>query len=192
MTLDGVVEAPEKWQFRYFDEEMGEVIGATAARSDAILLGRRTYQEFSAFWPSQGSDVPMADHMNESPKHVVSTTLDRLERANSNLVTEDVDGEVVVLKKQSGKDIQVIGSPTLVRSLLRDGLLDELHLLVCPLVVGSGKRLFEDLSFGTALVLADSRALGSGVLSLTYAPAGNGQHRQDSTRRPTVTIGGRS
>src|SRR5512134_1111188 len=75
-TLDGVVEAPKKWQFRYFDDELGEVIGAAAEKSDAILLGRRTYEEFAAFWPSQGSDVPMADYLNKTPKHVVSTTLD--------------------------------------------------------------------------------------------------------------------
>jgi RibD C-terminal domain len=108
-TLDGVVEAPKKWHFRYFDDAMGEVIGAAAEKSDAILLSRRTYEEFAAFWPSQGSDVPMADYLNKTPKHVVSTTLDSLEWANSSLVTADVAEEVATLKEQRGKNIQVIG-----------------------------------------------------------------------------------
>lgn len=190
-TLDGVVEAPKRWQFRYFDDEMGEVIGAAAEKSDAILLGRRTYEEFAAFWPSQGSDVPMADYLNKTPKHVVSTTLDSLEWANSSLVTADVAEEVATLKEQRDKNIQVIGSPTLVRSLLRDGLLDELSLLIHPIVVGSGMRLFADLSFGTALELVDSRTLGSSVLFLTYTPAGRGGRRQRSIRRPAVAIGRR-
>lgn len=191
-TLDGVVEAPEKSQSRHLDDEMGEVIGAAAKKSDAILLGRRTYEEFAAFWPSQGSEVPMADYLNKTPKHVVSTTLESLERANSSLLTGDVVQDVATLKEQRGRNIQVFGSPTLVRSLLRDGLLDELGLLVHPIVVGGGMRLFADLSFGTALELVDSRTLGSGVLFLTYTPAGRGGHRQPSIRRPTVAIGRRA
>jgi dihydrofolate reductase len=191
-TLDGVVEAPEKWQSRHFDDEMGEVVGAAAEKSDAILLGRRTYEEFVAFWPSQGSEVPMADYLNKTPKHVVSTSLESLEWDNSSLVSGDVAEEVATLKDQRGKNIQVFGSPTLVRSLLRDGLLDELGLLVHPLVVGSGKRLFEDLNFGTALELVDSRILGSGVLVLSYTPAGRGGRRQRSIRRLAVAIGRRA
>jgi dihydrofolate reductase len=185
------VEAPEKWQSRHLDDEMGELVGAAAEKSDAILLGRRTYEEFVAFWPSQGSEVPMADYLNKARKHVVSTTLESLEWANSSLVTGDVAEEVATLKEQRGKNIQVIGSPTLVRSLLRDWLLDELSLLMHPIVVGGGMRLFEDLRFGTALKLVDSRTLGSGVLFLTYTPAGRG-HRQRSIRRPTVAIGRRA
>jgi dihydrofolate reductase len=187
MTLDGVVEAPEKWHLRYFNDEMGEIIDSAAEQSDAILLGRRTYEEFAAFWPSQGSEVPMADYFNETPKHVVSTTLDNLEWANSSLITGNVAGQIGALKERRGANIQVTGSPTLVRSLLRDGLLDELALLVHPLVVGGGKRLFEDLSFGTALALVESRSLGSGVLALTYRPARNGAGRRASLPRPAVS-----
>jgi dihydrofolate reductase len=171
MTLDGVVEAPEKWQVRYFDDEMAEIIDAAAAHSDAMLLGRRTYEEFVAFWPSQGSDVPMADYMNDTPKYVVSTTLTELDWANSSLVAGDLAETVEALKRQPGKNIQIYGSPTLVRSLLRDGLLDELDLLVHPIVVGGGQRLFENGSYGTALSLAESRTLGTGVVALTYVPA---------------------
>jgi dihydrofolate reductase len=171
MTLDGVVESPEKWQLRYFDDEMNAIVDAAAAQSDAMLLGRRTYEEFAAFWPTQDSDEPMADYMNDTPKHIVSTTLTKLEWANSILVTGDIAETVEQLKRQRGKNIQIYGSPTLVRSLLRDGLLDELQLLVHPIVVGAGKRLFGNGSYGTALRLAESRTLGTGVVALTYAPA---------------------
>jgi dihydrofolate reductase len=171
MTLDGVVESPEKWHLRYYDDELGELIDAAAANSDAMLLGRRTYEEFAAFWPSQDGDEPMTDYMNDTPKYVVSTTLTELEWRNSTLVSGDVVETVEALKRQPGGNIQIYGSPTLVRSLLRDGMLDELDLLVHPIVVGGGQRLFENGNYGTALRLVDSRTLGTGVLALTYAPA---------------------
>lgn len=171
MTLDGVVDAPERWQLRYFNDEIGEFIGAAAAHSDAILLGRRTYQEFAAFWPSQAREVPMAEYMNSTRKHVVSNTLKTLEWTNSRLVTGNLSEELAKLKDEAGKNIRITGSPTLVRSLLRDGLLDELGLLVYPIVVGGGTRLFENGSYGTALALVDSRTFSTGVVSLTYVPA---------------------
>jgi dihydrofolate reductase len=172
ITLDGVVGEPERWQPRYFDDEMGEAIESAAAQSDALLLGRRTYEEFAAFWPSQNGDVPLADYMNDTPKYVVSTTLDALAWHNSRLVIGDLATELSELKQQRGKNIQVTGSPTLVRSLLRDGLLDELALMVHPIVVGGGNRLFADGTYGTALRLVDFRTFGSGVLTLTYAATG--------------------
>jgi dihydrofolate reductase len=171
MTLDGVVESPEKWQLRYFDNELGELIDAAAANADAMLLGRRTYEEFAAFWPSQNGNEPMAEYMNDTPKHVVSTTLTELEWRNSSLISGNVAVAVDALKRQAGGNIQIYGSPTLVRSLLRDGLIDELGLLVHPIIVGGGKRLFENANYGTALRLVGSRTLGSGVLALRYAPA---------------------
>ena len=171
VSLDGVVESPDKWHLRYFNDEMGEIVDRAAEQSDAILLGRRTYQEFAEFWPSQSSEEPFTDHMNSTPKHVVSTTLTTVDWQNSSLVAGDVVGELAKLKEQPGGNIQVIGSPTLVRSLLRDGLLDQLDLLVHPIVVGGGKRLFENGGFGTALRLVDSRNLETGVVLLTYAPA---------------------
>jgi dihydrofolate reductase len=172
ITLDGVVEAPETWQTRYFDFEMGEAIESAAAQSDAILLGRRTYEELAAFWPSQNGDLALADYMNSTPKYVVSTTLNTFDWPNSRLVVGDLSEQLTELKQQPGKNIQITGSPTLVRSLLRDGLLDELTLMVHPIVVGGGKRLFANGNFGTTLRLVGSRTLGSGVLFLTYAPAG--------------------
>src|SRR5215813_5261030 len=159
MTLDGVVESPEKWQLRYFDDEMGELVDAAAASSDAMLLGRRTYEEFAAFWPSQNGNEAMADYMNGTPKHVVSTTLKELDWNNSSLVSGNVAEAVAALKRRPGRNIQIYGSPTLVRSLLRDGLLDELELVVHPIVVGGGQRLFENGNYGTALRLVDSRTL---------------------------------
>jgi dihydrofolate reductase len=171
MTLDGVVESPEKWQLPYFNDEMAAALEAGMAASDAILLGRRTYQEFAGFWPDQGSDVPFADHINNTPKLVVSTTLDTVEWRNSTLIKGDVAQELTKLKQQPGKNISMTGSGTLVGWLLRQGLLDELGLLVCPIVVGSGRRLFQDAGDQVPLKLVDSKTFSTGVLSLTYASA---------------------
>ena len=172
ISLDGVVESPEKWHFPYFSEEMGAVIGDRAAASDTMLLGRQTYQEFASFWPQQGSEVEMADHMNNTPKLVVSSTLDRLEWNNSTLVPgAKAVAELNARKRQPGKDISVVGSPTLVRTLLRDGVVDELDLLMHPIVVGSGKRLFPDGSQGQGLALVSSETFSTGVLHLIYRPA---------------------
>ena len=170
ITLDGVVEAPSGNWMRY-DDEMGEVIGAGIAQADAILLGRRTYLEFAALWPAVGSGVPMAGFMNNTPKYIVSSTLRTLDWANSILVTGDLAAEVAKLKAQPGKNIQIPGSPRLVRSLLREGLLDELALMVHPIVLGSGMRLFEEMTGQISLDLVGSRTLGSGVVSVTYQPA---------------------
>lgn len=169
MTLDGVVDSPGLWQSRYFDAEIADLIGASLAQSDALLLGRRTYQEFAAYWPRQGSVTPLARQMNDTPKLVVSSTLETVEWANSTLVTGDLSQKLANLKRRPGKNIQVSGSPTLVESLLRDGLLDELALLVHPIVVGGGRRLFEDGAYCTALRLVESRSFGTGVVSLRYA-----------------------
>jgi dihydrofolate reductase len=173
VSLDGVMEAPETWHLTYFNDEMGEAIGAAMAEADAFLFGRVTYEEFAAFWPSQsGDDQEFADYMNNTPKYVVSTTLEEpLEWNNSTLINGDVAQEITRLKQQPGKDISISGSGTLVRSLLRDGLLDELRLMVHPIVLGSGKRLFGDEGDQNALELVDSKAFSTGVLYLTYQPA---------------------
>ncbi len=172
MSLDGVVESPDEWGFsRYFNDEMKEGIGAGIAQADAVLLGRRTYLAFAEQWPNQGSEVLMADFLNNSPKYVVSATLDTLPWANSNLISGDLAEELSKLKRQPGKNILVPGSPTLVRSLLRDGLLDELSLNVCPIVVGSGMRLFDGIGRQVGLKLVNSTTLSNGVLGVTYQPA---------------------
>ena len=172
MSLDGVVESPEQWHFPYFNDEMGAAVEAQMAESDAMLLGRRTYQEFAAYWADKGSDEPFADQMNKTPKYVASTTLDKVEWENSTLIEGNVVEELTKLKQQPGKNISITGSATLVRSLLQDGVLDELRLLVHPIVVGHGKRLFEEGTGQVPLKLVDSKTFTTGVLSLTYQPVG--------------------
>jgi dihydrofolate reductase len=173
VSLDGVMEAPDKWHFPYFDDEMGETIGSAVAEADAMLMGRVLYEEWAAFWPNQDPDEnPVAARMNGVRKYVVSTTLEGpLEWQNSTLINENVVEEIEKLKRQPGKDIAISGSGTLVQSLLRDDLLDELRLMVHPVVVGGGKRLFEDTGDHKALELVESRTFGTGVLYLTYRPA---------------------
>jgi dihydrofolate reductase len=171
VTLDGVVESPERWPARHFHVSLHEVLARAASQSDAILLGRRTYLELAEYWSSRNDGrLPIARYLNETSKYVVSSTLEVLDWANSILVSGDPAEEVKRLKELPGRDILVIGSPTLVRSLLRDGLLDELALIVHPIVAGGGTRLFEDLSFGTALRLVDSHTFDTGVVSLTFEP----------------------
>jgi dihydrofolate reductase len=172
MSVDGVVESPEQWQILYFNEEMGQAIGAQMAESDTLLLGRRTYQEFAAFWPNQPSDAPFAGYMNSTPKLVVSTTLDTVEWEHSTLLKGDVAAELAMLKQQPGRNLNVTGSGTLVRYLLGENLLDELQLMVCPVVVGRGRHLFEDGGDQKALNLVSSESFSTGVLQLTYQPAG--------------------
>src|ERR671932_764168 len=175
LSLYVIMESPEQWHFPYFNDEMGEAIGEAMAASDAMLLGRVTYEGFAAFWPAQeGSDddQEITAYMNNTPKFVVSTTLEEpLEWNNSTLIKENVAEEITKLKQQSGKDISIIGSGTLVRSLLADDLLDELRLMVHPIVVGNGKRLFEEGGAQKALALVDSKTFSTGVLYLTYQPA---------------------
>jgi dihydrofolate reductase len=171
MSLDGVVESPNEWGMQYFNDEVMEVISAGVAQADAVLLGRRTYLEFAELWPNQGSEVPMADFLNNAPKYVVSTTLETLAWANSSLVTGDLAGELTKLKQQPGKNILIPGSPMLVRSLLREGLLDELALNICPIVVGSGLRLFDETTDHVRLELVESRTYSTGVVGVGYRPA---------------------
>src|SRR5213082_3450435 len=143
MTLDGVVESPGSWQ-EHFDEEMGEAMMEQLTSQDTVLLGRVTYQEWASYWPT-ATDEPFASFINSTPKYVFSTTLESVEAwQNSTLVKGDLAQEIARLKQQPGKNIGTAGSPTLVRSLLEQGMLDELILLVHPVVAGSGKRLFEN------------------------------------------------
>jgi len=170
ISLDGVTEAPENWQLAYINDEMLEAVGSAMAESDTMLLGRRTYEEFAGYWPDQGSEVEFADHMNNTPKLVVSTTLDTVEWRNASLLAGNVAEELTSLKQQPGKDISITGSATLVRSLLRERVLDELRLLVHPIVVGRGGRLFPDGEPQTPLELVDSKTFSTGVVYLTYRP----------------------
>ena len=174
VSLDGVTESPEKWQLPYFNDEMGEAVGAAMAAADAMLLGRVTYQEFASYWPGVSSeDQPFADYMNNSPKYVASRTLEGpLEWNNSTLIKGNLVEEIARLKRQPGKNIGITGSVTLVQSLLEQDLLDELGLMIHPVVVGSGKRLFEEWGDPKKLKLVESKTFSTGVVSLTYPPAG--------------------
>ncbi|MGH2852287.1 MAG: dihydrofolate reductase family protein [Solirubrobacteraceae bacterium] len=172
ITLDGVIETPT-WTFPYgFDPKMGEAIGSIMGPSKAILLGRQTYEEFAPAWSARtGDEDPGAPFMNESPKYVVSGTLETAEWNNSHVVGAYSADEIRSLKDSIDGSIYVSGSATLVRAMLADGLVDELHLFVYPLALGAGKRLFLDDGAATKLALAASESYENGVLHLTYRPA---------------------
>lgn len=168
ITLDGVTESPEEWVM--YNDEMGDAITTESHAADALLLGRRTYDIFAASWPERTvDDDPLADWMNNTPKVVVSTTLRDPTWQNTTVIDSEVGKHIESLKEQSGKNILVSGSATLVRSLLCDDLLDELQLFVHPIVAGSGQRLFGDDS--ASLKLKDSTPLDNGVLYITYQAA---------------------
>jgi dihydrofolate reductase len=172
ISLDGVVEAPEKWTGPYFNDEVGQAVGKLMAPNDAMLLGRVTYEGFAAAFGGQSGG--MADQMNNTPKYVVSDTLSSADWQNSTLISGqrvDVADQITELKRQPGQTIGMSGSSTLVSWLLRQGLLDQLDLLVFPVVLGSGKRLFSEPDGQVPMKLAGSEAFGTGVVHLTYAPA---------------------
>ena len=164
LSLDGVMESPDKCHFPYFNEEMGQAIGEGFAAADAMLMGRVNYEEWAAFWPGQDpQENPMAAQMNAMQKYVVSTTLEEpLGWQNSTLIGENVAEEIATLKQGEGGDIVISGSGALVRSLLQYGLLDELKLMIHPVVVGGGKRLFEDFGEQKALELVESKTFETG------------------------------
>jgi dihydrofolate reductase len=170
VSVDGVVEAPEAWTGQYFSPELGQVVESIMADGDTMLLGRVTYQTFAASFGGNTSD-PIAIQMNSTPKVVVSTTLPKAEWENSTLISGDLAAEIVRLKEQPGKNINVSGSATLVAWLLGHDLLDELDLLLFPVVVGHGKRLFDGGEETTGLNLVRSEAFSTGVVHLIYQPA---------------------
>jgi dihydrofolate reductase len=175
VSLDGVMETPEEWAFAYSNDEMEQANASGMAASDALLLGRVTYEHLAAFWPHQPGGTPIVDYINSVPKFVVSGTLEEpLEWNNSTLIKGNVAEEIAKLKRRLGKDITILGSGALVQSLLRKDLLEELRLMVHPLVSGGGKRLFEDGVDRKALELVDSRTFSTGVVYLTYQPADEG------------------
>jgi dihydrofolate reductase len=145
---------------------------ADYAASDALLLGRRTYEVFAASWPQRGSDVPNADWMNSTQKYVASPTLESPEWQNTTVLEGVVSKAVSRLKHEDGETVTLNGSATLLRSLLNVGLADELRLLLYPVVLGSGDRLFDDAQDRVALNLAECHTYDNGVVSLTYQPTG--------------------
>jgi dihydrofolate reductase len=171
ISLDGVVEAPDKWHFPYFDDEMGAAVSAGFAGVDAMLMGRVLYEEWAAYWPEH-ADEPFGDVMNSMKKYVVSNSLKSADWQNSEVISGDVAQKLTDIKAQDGGDISMSGSATTARWLLREGLLDELNLLVHPIVVGDGlARLFPPDEPSNRLELLSAETLKSGVLNLSYRRA---------------------
>lgn len=170
VSLDGVIEDP-KWTFEYgFDPNMRETIAELMTSSRAILLGRQTYAEFYPAWSTRTAEQdPGAPFFNETPKYVVSGTLQRAEWQNSTILGPYDADAIAGLKDRVDGSIYVSGSGTLVRGLLADGLVDELHLFVFPVALGSGKRLFAE-GTTTKLALAGSDVYDNGVVHLAYRP----------------------
>jgi dihydrofolate reductase len=176
-TLDGVMQAPEKWVFPFWNEEHGRYARDLLFASDALLLGRETYEIFAGSWPlrTAADDGPGADgfvdRINTMPKFVASTTLQGpLTWNNSQLIKGDVAAAVASLKQQPGQDILMYGAGPLARTLLQHGLLDDLRVWLYPIVWGSGERLFNSASNLPALQLVDTKTFTSGVVVLSYRP----------------------
>ena len=185
LTLDGVMQSPSDpdedrrdgfehggWAPPYFDQVMGDAAAEGIAKGEALLFGRRTYEQFASFWSTQPDDNPFAAVLNERQKYVASRTLEEpLSWKNSSLLEGDAVESVATLKARPGKDLVVLGSGELVQSLMRVNLVDEYVLLIHPLVLGSGRRLFSDGGPSAPLRLVDTKTTTTGVVIATYHPA---------------------
>ncbi|KQX38846.1 deaminase [Devosia sp. Root436] len=170
-SVDGVAEAPDQFQFDSFDDELGALLGGVMTEVDTVLLGRKGWQEWAGFWPNAGEDMDFASYINAVPKFVASHSLKPADLAiwqNSTLIEGDLESFVRDLKQQRGGTIAVMGGMSLVRQLLLAGLMDELTLIVHPVVAGRGRRLFEDGTPTTRLALKSSQITSKGNAVLTY------------------------
>jgi dihydrofolate reductase len=170
ITLDGVVEAPERWNPPYYDDELNQAVMPLLAAAGAHLYGRRSYELFRGVFTGPAAP-PHAGMMTSTPKIVISATLKDPDWGPTTVISSDITAALTELKQQPGQDITVGASATLVRFLLAEHLLDELRLLVHPVVAGRGKRLFAEASSRVPLTLLDSRPHRNGVITLRYAPA---------------------
>lgn len=170
VTVDGVMEDPHLWQGDLFDEDAGKFKLEETMASDALLLGRVTYEGFAAAWPGRTDEAGFADKFNSMPKYVVSTTLENPEWTNSTVIRGNLAEEIAKLKRQYEQDIVIHGSGELLDSMMQEGLIDEYRLMIFPVVVGTGKRVFKE-GRNANLKLVDSKTTGSGVAILTYEPA---------------------
>jgi dihydrofolate reductase len=169
LSLDGVMEEPA-WSLPYWNDTIAKFKGDELFASGAHLLGRITYQGFAAAWPDSKDEG--AELMNSLPKYVVSTTLEKGDWQGTTIIRENVVEEISKLKKSPGQDFLVAGSATLVQTLIKHSLVDEIHLLIYPLLVGEGKRLFKDGIGKHDLHLIEMKSMGSGVSLLVYGPNG--------------------
>jgi dihydrofolate reductase len=196
LTLDGVMQAPGGpeedptggfahggWSVTYWDDLMGAAMGEWMGKDFDLVLGRKTYEIFAAHWPH--STEPGAAELNAATKHVASRTLDRLEWKNSHLLEGDVADAVRRLKEQEGPELQVHGSGDLLQTLQRHDLVDQYRLMIFPLVLGTGKKLFGDGAVPAALRLADSKVASSGVVIATYERAGELEYGSFAREEPT-------
>lgn len=170
ISLDGVIEAPHEWHFPFFGADAGQYKLEELMATDALLLGRVTYEGFAAAWPSMTDEAGFADRFNGMPKYVASTTLQNPEWNNSHVIRGNLAEEIGTLKREPGQDIAIHGSGRLANALMAENLIDEYRLMVHPIVVGKGQRLFLDGTTLPALDLVESRPLGNGVILLTYVP----------------------
>lgn len=184
VTLDGVIQAPGRadedlrggfqhggWALPYSDPEQGKAVGESMGTTGGLLFGRRTYEDFYQVWPNRTDGNPFTDVLNNTPKYVASTTLkEPLPWMNSTLLKSDVPRAVAALKAQMDRSLVVLGSGVLVQALMRHNLVDLYMLLIHPLVLGAGHRLFPDGSPFTTLKLVDSKTTGTGVVIATYQP----------------------
>lgn len=170
MSLDGVMEEP-RWSMPYWTDATTKYKYDELFSSDALLLGRVTYEGFAAAWPSMKDEQGFADRMNGLPKYVATTTLTDFTWNNSRALEGDVAAAVRALKEQDGQNILIYGSGALAQTLRQHGLIDEYRLMIHPVTLGGGKRLFAEGSDRTALRLADTQTFSSGVVVLTYTPA---------------------
>lgn len=168
-TLDNVAEEPHLWSGDFFSDETGRFNDDVVQEADSMLLGRVTYEGFAAAWPSRSGDR-LADKFNAMPKHVVSTTLERADWNNSSIIADDVMGQIRALREQ--ENVLVWGSPTLVKTLMDEGLVDEYVLLVSPIVLGHGKKLLPEDGTQRTLRITEPRLLEGGMLVLRMTPAG--------------------
>ena len=169
VSADGVMEAADQWQLPFQTDEMGEITERQIRDAGAFMMGRVTYEMFAGYWPTlKNNEFGVADKMNSAPKYVVSTTLQKADWNNSTHIKSNVVEEIRKLKQQPGGDIAIIGSMKLVRSLLDADLIDEVQMLVHPIVLGKGGRLFADGGRRSDMKLADSKILSNGVVYLSY------------------------
>jgi dihydrofolate reductase len=189
VTVDGVMQAPGGpdedreggfehggWLAPHFDETLGGFMDKLVGRADALLLGRKTYEIFASYWPNAGADDPMANKLNSVPKYVASRTLDSVEWNNSNLLGSDVADDVSEFKGRIDGEIHVAGSGDLIQTLLRHDLVDEFVLIVFPVVLGTGKRLFSDGTIPRGLRLTDTQTTPTGVAIQTYERVGEPEY----------------
>jgi dihydrofolate reductase len=196
LTLDGIMQAPGGpeedptggftlggWSVNHWDESMGEVMARSMSRPFELLPGRKTYEIFAAYWPF--SEEPGADVLNAARKYVATTTLESADWNNTTVLTDDVVSQIAALKERDGPEIQVHGSSDLIQTLLANDLVDEFRLMIFPVVVGGGKRLFGEGAIPSTFTVRDASTSSTGVVMATYERAGDVQPGSFALDEPT-------